>query len=254
MIKKHDLALLEYDNSQEAIINPNHENHKLKLPKVAVFAFLGDKIYEYAKKHRLKVLGKYLTISKIYPVFLQKNGENEICICEAPVGAAVATSFMDWLIAYGVKKIIATGSCGVLVDIPENVFLVPTRAIRDEGTSFHYLPASRYIDLESFIKSEIEKTFSQLDIEYIECTTWTTDAFFRETKEKVKLRIEEGCSCVDMECSALAACAKFRSVEFGQFFFTADSLAKLDSYDIRNFGEKSLSPALKIAINIAINL
>ena len=48
---------------------------------------------------------------------------------------------MDWLIGYGVEQIISTGTCGVLADIEENAFLVPVRALRDEGTSYHYVSA-----------------------------------------------------------------------------------------------------------------
>lgn len=58
---------------------------------------------------------------------------------QAPVGSAAAAQFMDWLIGYGVKRIISTGTCGVLVDMKENIFLVPTRALRDEGVSYHYV-------------------------------------------------------------------------------------------------------------------
>ena len=62
---------------------------------------------------------------------MEHQGE-EICLAQAPVGSAAAAQFMDWLIGYGVKKIISAGSCGVLVDIEENAFLIPTKALRDE--------------------------------------------------------------------------------------------------------------------------
>lgn len=124
---------------------------------------------------------------------------------------------MDWLIAYGVKQIISSGSCGGLVDIPEDSFLIPQKALRDEGTSYHYLLAERYIETDKEIREIIERCFMKKGLKYQECITWTTDAFYRETKEKVKGRKEEGCTTVEMECSALAACAKFRNVKFSQF-------------------------------------
>ncbi len=161
---------------------------------------------------------------------------------------------MDWLISYGVKKIISTGSCGVLCDLPENYFLVPEKAIRDEGTSFHYLPPARYVDIDFEMLEAIENYFNRRNIPYKKCMTWTTDGFFRETKKKVLARRNEGCSCVEMECSALAACAKFRGVKFGQFLFTADSLHAVDAYDERGWGMNSLRPALEIAIEIASTL
>ena len=61
----------------------------------------------------------------------------------------------------------------------------------------------------------------------------------------------EGCDVVDMECAALAACAEFRCVEFGEFLYTADSLADADSYDERSWGQASLMPALEQCLKIA---
>ena len=62
------------------------------------------------------------------------------------------------------------------------------------------------------------------------------DGFFRETKEKVAYRKSEGCSVVEMECSALAACAAFRSATWGMLLYTADSLADVQRYDQRHWG------------------
>lgn len=245
------IPLLEYDGAQEAVIMPNHERLNIKLPSVAVFAFLGGCIDEYAKENQLKVLGEFASITKHYPIYLTKHNGKEICLCQAPVGAAAAVQIMDWLIAYGVRCIISAGSCGVLADIPENEFLVPVRALRDEGTSYHYLAAERFVETDAETREVIERCFAKKGLAYQECTTWTTDGFYRETKEKVKARKEEGCTAVEMECAALAACAKFRKVKFGQFFFTADSLGEPENYAERGFGEQSIKPALLLALDIA---
>lgn len=245
------IALNEFDSSNEAVIMPGHEKYDIKLPEVAVFAFVGEVIYEYAKERNLVPLQYFKTISKDYPVYVDVIDGKKITICEAPLGAPAAVSFLDWLIAYGVRRIISTGSCGVLKDIPENAFLVPARALRDEGTSFHYMEPGRYVETDSELCKKIEKIFAEKNIPYTEVTTWTTDGFFRETAGKIAARKEEGCTCVDMECAALSACAKFRGAQFAQFFFTADSLANTDAYDERNWGEDSLRPALDIALDIA---
>ena len=70
----------------------------------------------------------------------------EFCLCAAPLGAPAAAQLMDFLISCGCKKIISTGSCGVLTDLAENEFLIPVKALRDEGTSYHYLPGVYYMD------------------------------------------------------------------------------------------------------------
>lgn len=66
----------------------------------------------------------------------------------------------------------------------------------------------------------------------------------------MKSRVEEGCTCVEMECAALAACAEFRGVAFAEILFTADSLADVEKYDERSWGEDSLMPALQMCIDL----
>jgi uridine phosphorylase len=149
--------------------------------------------------------------------------------------------------------VIAVGSCGVLADIAENAFIVPNRALRAEGTSYHYLPASRYIELDEEPIHVIEDTFRKQGLPFVTCTTWSTDGFFRETKDMVKYRLEEGCSVVEMECAALAACARKRGAKFGQFLFIADSLANVHAYDARDFGLESHEKALLLGLDILRN-
>ena len=69
--------------------------------------------------------------------------------------------------------------------------------------------------------------------------TWSTDGFYRETPDKISYRIEEGCSVVEMECSALASVAQFRGAIWGLLLFTADSLADIDNYDQRDWGSEA---------------
>ena len=172
---------------------------------------------------------------------------------QSPIGAPAAAQVLDTLISCGCQKVIAAGSCGVLADIAENAFIVPNRALRAEGTSYHYLPASRYIELDEEPIRVIEDTFRKQGLPFVTCTTWSTDGFFRETKDMVKYRLEEGCSVVEMECAALAACARKRGVQFGQFLFTADSLANVHEYDARDFGMESHEKALLLGLDILRN-
>ncbi len=129
-------------------------------------------------------------------------------------------------------------------------FLVPTKALRSEGTSYHYLQPSRYIELDEEPMEAIERSFTGHGLPFTTCTTWTTDGFFRETKDMVKYRLDEGCSVVEMECSALAACCRKRGAKFGQFLFTADSLANVHEYDARDFGTNSHEKALLLGLDI----
>ncbi|MBY0759113.1 MULTISPECIES: nucleoside phosphorylase [Sellimonas] len=249
---KHDIPILEYDDSQHAVIMPTHDNLDIKLPSKAVFAFLGDVIETYAEsnKNKAEKIAEFISATKVYPVYIVDYEGEDICLCQAPVGSAASTQILDWLIGYGVTKVISSGTCGALAELPENTFLVPTKALRDEGTSYHYLPPSRYVNICSDALYAIEKVFQKCNIPYLECMTWTTDGFYRETREKVMYRKEEGCMVVEMECASLAACAEFRDIKFGQILFTADTLANIDAYDERNWGEDSFEKALYICLDI----
>lgn len=252
--ERTDIPLCEYDAEQSAVVMPGHEKLDVALPPVAVFAFLGDLIDEYAKEHHLPILAQFVSATKLYPVYGLKVQGKELCLCQAPVGAPAAVQIMDWMIAYGVKHVLSCGSCGALEPLPENHFLVPAKALRDEGTSYHYLPPARFVETDRATRRVIEKCFREKSLPYQECITWTTDGFYRETKQKVLARRAEGCMVVEMECAALAACAEFRGAKFGQFLFTADSLAQVESYDEREWGLSSWKPALLLALDIAAKL
>lgn len=251
---KNEFPILEFDSDQEAMIMPDHENLEMVLPKKAVFAFLGEAIDEYAKNHNAKIVGIFESMTKKYPVYIINYQGEDICLVQAPVGAAPATQLLDWLIFYGVKEIISGGSCGALEQFAENVFLVPYLALRDEGTSYHYLAPSRYVEINSQALKAIEKTLYEHNLKYVEVKTWSTDGFFRETKEMVVYRRQEGCAVVEMECSALAACAKMRNVVWGELLYTADSLANLEKYDERNWGNDSIEYALKLCFEAVLKI
>lgn len=104
------------------------------------------------------------------------------------------------------------------------------------------------------MQDTVRAVLAERDLPYEECITWTTDGFFRETADMVAYRREEGCSVVEMECAALAACAEFRGFEFGQFLFTADSLANAAEYDERDWGSASIRPALMLCLDIAVRM
>lgn len=79
-----------------------------------------------------------------------------------------------------------------MVPIAENRFLVPVKALRDEGTSYHYVAPSCYIDIDPKMLRPIEKTLSAQGLAYQEVITWSTDGFYRETKEKWLIARKKG--------------------------------------------------------------
>ena len=248
-IRKNEIPILEFDDNPMAVINPTHENQNISLPPKCVFAFVGGYIDVYAQEHHAQKGAEFVSATKEYPVFVLEDAGEEMVLCQAPVGAAPAVQLLDWLIGYGVKKLISTGSCGALVPFPESTFLVPYKALRDEGTSYHYAAPSRFMEVSQTARKAIEETVLEHHMKYQEVVTWSTDGFYRETKEKVEYRKSEGCSVVEMECSALAACAAFRNVTWGMILYTADTLADVERYDERNWGGDSYAYALRLCMD-----
>ena len=279
---EYDLPILEYDSDKSAVLMPNHDNISVQLPSKAVFAFLGDEIDQYALSRKATIVANFESATKKYPIYvleekvkkkvgdkLDENADEKldessdekveeetqkICLVQAPVGAPAAVQILDWLISYGVREVISAGSCGSLVDYAENVFLVPYKALRDEGTSYHYLPPSRYVDVSERSRRAILQTLQAHNLPHHEVKTWTTDGFFRETKGKVASRKQEGCAVVEMECSALAACAQMRGIVWGEILYTADTLHDVENYDERNWGGDSKAYALKLCIEAALRI
>ncbi|MDD3243376.1 MAG: nucleoside phosphorylase [Eubacteriales bacterium] len=246
-IQKHEIPILEYDADPRAVIQPGKEGDNA-FPERAAFLFLGQEVEDYARSSACPQIGEFETITKTFPIFRTCRDGKEVCLCQAPLGAAAAAQFLDFLIGNGVRKIVAAGSCGALKAIPENEFLIPVRALRDEGASYHYLPPARMAELNGEAVQAIARTLKARGLAYETCTTWTTDGFFRETAQMVAYRREEGCTVVEMECAALAACAQFRGAVFGQLLYTADTLADAETYDARDWGNGAIKPSLELAL------
>lgn len=250
---KHEFPILERDTEQVAVIMPNRKN-LYTFPKKCVFAFLGGTTDTFALRNNCEKIGVFESITKLYPIYKTIYKGEEICFCQAPCGASAAAQIVDSLLACGVKYIIACGTCGALHDFAENEIIIPAEALRDEGTSYHYIAPSREIKLNPQAVEAIKRAALSFSLGYRECKTWSTDGFFRETREMVEYRKEEGCEVVDMECSALAAVAAFRNAVFGQILFTADTLANLDRYDERGWGMSYFETAFELSLEAAYQI
>lgn len=247
--------ILDFDLNKKAVIEPGVENLQYKFHEKLLFAFVpDDEIKSFLDKHSHKTLGKFKTVSFRPKVYEVKINNQLITLCQAPVGASASTKFLDWLINYGVKQVLSVGNAGALDNLPENTMFVPQEAIRGEGTSFYYKESSKIIALDKNFVRRVENEIKNLGFQYEKGTTWTTDGFFRETPNQVLQAKKLGAKTVEMECSALAACAEFRNISFAQILFTADSLADMDNYDKRNWGHNSYSVSLNIGSQVLASL
>ena len=101
----------------------------------------------------------------------------------------------------------------------------PAAALRDEGTSYHYLPAARQVRTDPSAVAILVGLLEQRGIPHTAATTWTTDGLFRETRERIERRRAEGCVTVEMETAALTAVARFRGARFGQYLYAGDDVS-----------------------------
>ena len=153
----------------------------------------------------------------------------------------------------GMKKLILFGTCGILEEqVKETSIIVPTIAVRDEGTSFHYAPAQNEISANDRTLAKFLTYLQAENISFSKGKVWTTDGIYREMITKMKARKQEGCLAVDMECSAVAAWGQFREIAVCQFFYAADHLSE-ERWHPRSLGnEADLDEKDKIA-EIALN-
>ncbi len=229
------IPILEYDSSKTAIIEPSRKYRDMQMPERCVMTFFGEVVEKYSKMSGTRVVGTSRWETRNVEFYEMEYRGQKVGFVHALVGAPVAAALMDLMIARGAQKIIACGGCGVLdSSIAVGHILIPVAAVRDEGTSYHYLPASREILIDEKGIGAIARTLNRRGVDYLKCKTWTTDAFFRETKAKAERRKKEGCLSVEMECSALASVAKFREAGFAQMLYGGDSLDG-EAYDDRGW-------------------
>ena len=151
-------------------------------------------------------------------VFLYKN----CLVAISQLGGPAAVGLMEELSVFGIDEFIAVGSAGCLDDKIKNKFVLVSKAIRDEGASYHYLKPSTYVSTSSLLNKELEKYFKDNELDYIKGITRTTDGFYRGTQKKTELSKKLGAVCVEMECASWAACAKFRNFKFSQILYFSD--------------------------------
>lgn len=228
--------LSEFDPDKKAIIDPAELVNGKSPSEYCVMTFFGGVLRKLLDESRLEIIkGLLLPEPTVYPRdAYQLEYKGKIVVVVHPgIGAALAAGNLDQMIALGCRKFVACGSAGVLKStLKRGSVVIPEAAVRDEGTSYHYYPPSRVIEMDRSVVNKLEAILVKHSINYEIGKAWTTDGFFWETKSKVTQRAEEGCIVVDMECSALIAVASFRNVVFGQYLAAGDDVSG-EQWDLR---------------------
>ena len=221
------MPLLEFDAGRVAIIEPARIIRPVDIAEHCVMCFFQEVIRELVSegaKVRQVQMGR--SEAGDYPVYELDYGGRRLAVVSPGVGAPNAAARMEHMIALGCRKFVACGGAGALNgEIAAGHLIVPDSAVRDEGTSYHYLKPSREVAPTPRALAAIEAELRANHHDYIRTKTWTTDAVYRETRSRMNRRRGEGCMVVEMEAAAFFAVARFRRVECAELLYAGDSLA-----------------------------
>ena len=218
------MLLEEFENTS-AVIEPTDTSIRGggETCNTLILSFNGEIIKRVAELENVYEGGALHNLNGRLPWYIYEESGVRVGVMLASIGASMIVGNLEELKAKGFQNFIVFGTCGVLDrSIAVDKIILPSSALRDEGTSYHYAPASDEISYHSELLLTMEEALDQAGIEHVRTKTWTTDAFYRETEAKVKRRLAAGAMVVDMEASAIMAWANFRQAKVYQFFYTAD--------------------------------
>lgn len=218
-----------------------------KPPHTFIFGFVGQFLAETQKLYKLdKTDGtfRYLYYFNDHPGF---------AIGDLGVGAPINAQKMELLSAWGVERFLVLGIAGGLqkhLEIGEIVLV--DKALRDEGTSYHYVAPEKYAYPDPNLTKKLLHIFQENHVYCRVGSAWSTDAIYRETRKEQKEYQHEGIVAVDMETSALFSVAKYLKKEIAGLLVISDDHTK-DEWDINFYQEKTLQglhQALKMLLKL----
>ncbi len=171
------------------------------------------------------------------------------------VGCAVGSSFAvlvaEELFVSGCCLLISITSSGQLAarEAPP-YFILIDRALRDEGTSYHYVAPAPYSEAPAELISALEGAFDDPGLRVLRGATWTTDAPFRETREAIDWMCEQGLLAVEMEAAALYAFARARGKAVICFAHVTNQMGQVEG-DFEKGDANGTSDALAIVARAA---
>jgi len=230
-----DLPILEFDPAPDALIDPQRIIAPIEIPERCVICFFQEVIAGLLAAGRLTLAATQRSEMGTHPVYTLEVRGQRLALFHPGIGAPLAAAMLEEVIALGCRSFIACGGAGSLDALGVlGHIMVPTSAVRDEGTSYHYLPPAREVAAEPQVVAAIERVLQREQLSYLLTKTWTTDAIYRETRERIARRRAEGCLTVDMEAAALFAVAQFRGVRLAQLLYAGDDLSG-DLWDHRGW-------------------
>ena len=212
-----------FDNKSEAIINPKR---KESAPKVdACIVTFSNIIEKYVlENYKCEKIAEFKFVTGITPIYGFEYNNHKYAFFKTYVGApACVGTIEDAISEIETEKFILFGGAGCLnKEITKGKIMIPTEAYRDEGASYHYKLASDYIEIKNY--RAVAEFMKENNIPYVLGKTWTTDSFYRETRNNFEKHKQDGCISVEMECAGVEAMCQFRNLDLYTFFMSGDLL------------------------------
>lgn len=251
-------AFEKFDSSRTAFINPGDTVKPIDdFPKICISTFSNDMIEKYAAGDGVEIIAHLYAATGPTPVYKACYGGEDIAFYLSKVGGPACVAGFEEIVAMGAQKFVLFGCCGILDDSAvDGKLIVPTSAVRDEGTSYHYAPPSPELDADPKLTGILTSCLDKLGCPYVTGKIWTTDAIYRETPDRIAERKKEGCIGVEMEYASMLAAAQFRNIPFIQFLYGADNLdcTSWDPRDLKLYGMSDAEKYMALALECAIAL
>lgn len=221
-----------------------------RLPHIAIGVFSEYLMADIVKKFSCVKVGTLSCANCQRPVYIMNYKNEEFTLFVAGVSGPWISSDIEQLNVHGVDTFIIFGNCGVLdKKIEDCSIIIPDKAFRDEGISYHYVPESDVIELNPKYKDVFKQVLRENNYDFVEGATWTTDGFFRETREKVKYFRDQGAICVEMEGACIAAVCEYKNLDYFTFYFAGDNLDAVEweersIHQLASFEKKARVPYL----------
>ena len=232
--------------NKEGIHDPN-----IKLPHIGIGVFSKHLLNDMVKKFKCEKIGELM---QERPIYILEYKNTTITLFLAGISGPWISQDIEELNINGVDTLIIFGNCGVLDrNIEDCSIIIPTKAFRDEGTSYHYLPDSEYVQLDNKYTKLFKEILKEYKFDYTEGATWTIDAFYRETKEKIELFKSKGAVCVEMEGASIGAICKYKKINYFTFYYAGDNLDSVEWEErsinqLSNFNKKTNVPILALEL------
>lgn len=242
------MLLEEFDPGKKAVIDPDMVVDRIEgFPEITISCFSKPLFESVLALFDAEKLVEIHSATGRNPVYAVEYKGCRFSFFQSMVGEPLCVGQYEDVIAMGSRRLILLGNCGVLDKAIEDCgIIIPTEAIRDEGTSYHYAPAADTIVVNRKYRDLFREVLKECGYPFVEGITWTTDACYRETREKVNRRRAQGAVCVEMECAGMQALCDFRGTDFFQFFYAGDNLDH-SSWDPRSLsGDSRLDDKMKI--------